>query len=361
MSPKLNPSRLSLARRTRGVTKKALAEGTGVGIRTVTAYESGEIEASREYVARLAEWLKFPESFFSGDDLSEPQPDGASFRSLSRLTSRDLHSALASGALGFALFDWIQTIFNTPEVDIPNLSGVTNAEAGAETVRALWGLGTKPIPNMVHLLESKGVAVLSLSVAREVDAFSVWKSERPFVFLNTKKSAEHSRMDAAHELAHLVLHRHQKKDGKGDAEREAKDFASAFLMPRADIIASARRCPSLKGVIHDKKRWGVSAIGYVVRLARLGLISEWHYRQLCMQTPRVEEPEPMPRERSKLLEQVLAQLRSGGMTRRQVAEELRLPLQDLNALMFGLVLTQLEGGGAGGASGRPNLRLVDSE
>jgi len=43
---------------------------------------------------------------------------------------------------------------------------------------------------------------------REVDAFSLWRHGSPFVFLNTQKTPEHSRFDVAHELGHLVLHRH---------------------------------------------------------------------------------------------------------------------------------------------------------
>ena len=34
-----------------------------------------------------------------------------------------------------------------------------------------------------------------------MDAYSFWRRGVPYVFLNTMKSAERSRMDAAHELA----------------------------------------------------------------------------------------------------------------------------------------------------------------
>jgi Zn-dependent peptidase ImmA (M78 family)/DNA-binding XRE family transcriptional regulator len=356
----VNPTRLSLARRRRGLTKKALAERTGVAIRTLTAYERGEIEAGQDFVSRLAAALEFPEPFFYGDDLQEPRPDGASFRSLSRMTARDRDRALASGAFGFALFDWIEERFDIPAVDVPDLSGVADPEGASEIVRAQWGMGTKPVPNMVHLLESHGVAVLTLhEEAREVDAFSAWRNERPFVFLNTKKSAEKARMDAAHELGHLVLHRHQKKTRR-DIEKEAKDFASALLMPRADVLAMARRNPTERAIIADKKRWGVSAIALVVRLHRLNLITEWHYRQLCMLIDRVDEPEPMAREQSKLLDRVFGHMRDEGVTRRQVATDLLLPLRDLNSLMFGLVLTQHDGGkiGSDRTPGTANLRLV---
>jgi hypothetical protein len=61
--------------------------------------------------------------------------------------------------------------------------------------------------------------VFSLSVdAAEVEAFSMWKEGAPFIFLNTGKSAEHGRFDAAHELGHLVLHRHEAPSGR-EADR----------------------------------------------------------------------------------------------------------------------------------------------
>lgn len=76
-------------------------------------------------------------------------------------------------------------------------------------VRAHWRIGELPIGNLIHLLESKGVRVYSLAEqGKSLDAFSLWHQNIPFVFLKTNKTAEHSRMDAAHELGHLVLHRH---------------------------------------------------------------------------------------------------------------------------------------------------------
>jgi hypothetical protein len=46
------------------------------------------------------------------------------------------------------------------------------------------GLGERRIRNMIHLLEEHGVRIFSLAVnTRTVDAFSLWKDERPFVFL----------------------------------------------------------------------------------------------------------------------------------------------------------------------------------
>jgi len=98
------------------------------------------------------------------------------------------------------LNDWVESRFDLPAPDLPDLRD-EEPEVAASVLRQHWGLGERPIKNMVHLLESKGVRVYSLAEnSVEVDAFALWHSKTPFVFLNTLKSAEHGRFDAAHEL-----------------------------------------------------------------------------------------------------------------------------------------------------------------
>ena len=60
---------------------------------------------------------------------------------------------------------------------------------------------------------------------KNVDAFSCWRNDEPYVFLNTFKSTERSRFDSAHELGHLVLHRHGGAKQGRSAEYEAHLFA----------------------------------------------------------------------------------------------------------------------------------------
>ncbi|WP_234014515.1 ImmA/IrrE family metallo-endopeptidase [Cronobacter dublinensis] len=78
----------------------------------------------------------------------------------------------------------------------------------------------------------------------EVDAFSFWVDEKPFVLLNTMKIPERSRFDAAHKLGHLVLHKHSSNNGR-QAELDTDRFASAFLMPERSVLATVLRMPSL--------------------------------------------------------------------------------------------------------------------
>ena len=69
------------------------------------------------------------------------------------------------------------------------------------------GARREAVGNLIHLLEAHGVRIYSLTHENtDLDAFSLYWHGQPFMFLGTEKSAERSRFDAAHELAHLVLH-----------------------------------------------------------------------------------------------------------------------------------------------------------
>lgn len=225
---------------------------------------------------------------------------------------------------------------------------IARAEGAADSVRRIWGIGEASIRNMIHLLESKGIRIFSLSVkAREVDAFSFWKDGTPFIFLNTNKSSEHSRFDAAHELAHLVLHRHAEPQGRA-AEREADAFASAFLMPRASVLAYAMRFPSIPSLIQLKTKWITSVAALNYRLHTVGITTDWQYRMLCVQIAksgfRLREPNEAPRETSQVLPKVFASLHEEGITRTKVARELKVPLSELEQLIFGLAMSGMSSG-----------------
>lgn len=361
-----NPSRLTLARKRRGLTMTKLAAAIGVEPRSISAYEKGEFGPDNDRLANLALALRFPEAFFFGDDLDEPTPDIASFRALSKMTAGQRDTALGAGAIALMLNEWIEARFELPTPDLPDLSREGGPEAAAHALRQMWTLGELPIKNLVHLLESRGVRVFSLSVdATEVDAFSMWRQSTPFVFLNTKKSAEHSRFDAAHELGHLVLHRHGSPQGR-EAEHEANAFASAFLMPRANVLAHAPRMASIDHLVKLKKLWGVSVAALTYRLHTVGVLSDWHYQSLYIEISsrgyRKKEPDEGPRENSQVLQKVFAALRDESVSKGDIASELCIPAEELDQLVFGLALTGLSGGNTGStiSTKAPQLRIVSS-
>ncbi len=345
-----NPCRLEIARKRRGLTQATLARLVRLTPKTISAYEAGTATPSPETISSLSRALTFPEAFFFGPDLEKPSKDGASFRSLSRMTAKQRDMALAQGSLALLVSQWIEKKFELPDSQVPDLRHLQNTpEAAADTLRRMWGLGELPIRNMVHLLESEGVRVFSLSIdAKEVDAFSIWVNDTPFIFLNNFKSAERSRFDAAHELGHLVLDRHGCANSSKELEMRADAFASALLMPSRSIIADHPRFPTIQALMSLKKAWGVALSAIVYRLHKLQLLSEWHYRALCIEIGkrgyRAQEPDESPRETSLIFPAILKDLyQTDGVGKAGIAKDLSIPVSELDCLWFGLTLNAVQG------------------
>lgn len=369
-----NMSRFDLARRRRGLTKRQLAQKLEVTERTLTNWDNnGSVDAKN--ADKISTVLDFPLPFFYENDIEEVNVEAVSFRALSKLSAKKRDIALSQATLAKLLSDWIDVKFNLPDVDLPDLhelrydvrdnpqikeydyllnnseiisdgsqdndfcSNTSYPEACAEVVRKVWGLGEKPIPNIIALLESKGVRVFSLSnESQEVDACCEWSGNRPFVFLNMSKSSERCRFDAAHELGHLVMHKHGLVEGK-QMEQEANAFASAFLMPQRSILAAPLKNPSLKTMIIKKQIWKVSVAALTYRYHKLGLISDWNsisiYQQLS-KAGKENEPNGILHESSLLLLKVFTALKNEGVRLKDISNEIHLNIDDIDCMTFGL-------------------------
>lgn len=352
-----NAQRLALARRRRGLKMTKLAKLVGVQPRSISAYEKGEFAPSDDMLSELARLLRFPVAFFFGPDMDVPDTAAASFRALSRMTAGERDAALGAGALALAVNDWLDAYFQLPTPDLPDLEA-EDPEAAAEIVRSAWGLGYRPIANLIHLLELKGVRVYSLTQdTRNADAFSFWRNVTPFVFLDRSTTAERVRFDAAHELGHLVLHKHGAPVGQ-NAEAQANAFASAFLMPASSVFAAVRHTVTLPRLIQLKKKWGVSVQALAYRLWKLTVLSDWQYRAMCIEMApyRRSEPEPMQHEASQVLGKMFASLEAEGITKAQVAKELCISRADLESLTFGMDVA--EGDALAAGTSRAPLRVV---
>jgi Zn-dependent peptidase ImmA (M78 family)/transcriptional regulator with XRE-family HTH domain len=361
------PARLTAARKRRGTTITALSADSGISTKSLSEYENSKKEPSRETVARLSKTLRVPPEYFSQPQLEEVPEEAMSFRAPSKMPRRSKDMALAIGSHAIELRAWIDAHYQTPPVDVPTLhkySGVRGASRAAAVLRAKWGLGETPVGNMVHLLELHGVAVFSIRGPQaKLDAVSFRVNDRPYVLLNTSKSAERGRFDAAHELGHLVLHSEARKVMGLVAEREADAFASAFLMPEGDVRAHMRVNPALDEIINRKRRWRVAAIALAYRLHELGLLSDWLYHTTCVNLSRMGyrsgEPDGMEREASRLLGKVMADVWTVRRGFEELCAQLAIQPHDLNDLVFSLAPIALEGDRQQSAPRHPELRVVD--
>jgi Zn-dependent peptidase ImmA (M78 family)/DNA-binding XRE family transcriptional regulator len=364
---KINPSRLKLARTRRKMTLKLLAEATGLTTKIISTYEKEECEYTPKFetLNLISSVLQYPVDFLIDEtEIEHIDASTVSFRSLKSMRAADEHAAIAAGEIGLLVDRYLTSKFpKRPKPNLPEFRAST-PEAAAGYIREYWDLGSLSINNMIHLLEKNGVRVFSLAENTcSVDAFSFWKDDIPFIFLNTQKSGERSRFDAAHELGHLIMHKHGSPQGK-DVESEADSFAAHLLMPENTILAFKGRLLSLEDIIKLKKNWVVSAMALIIQMKNLGVISDWHYRTILIEASkrglRSTEIEGIKHEKSGLLPVMLNELQSNhGIDIRALAKELSIPLEELTNLFF--MIGVIDGGGRKSTSltqKKANLRLV---
>ena len=345
-----NRERLEFALDKRGFTQTKLAELLGITARQVRNYVKDEQIPDLNELANL---LEFPVHFFTNDEkLPELKSQAVSFRARSRTSKRLEKEALNHSITAFLLNDWLETEFTLSQAVLPDFSDIPPEEA-AQELRLEWGLGNEPITNMLTLLEAKGVRVFSLSLdTKDIDAFCTWYENHPFVFLNTQKSAERSRFDAAHELGHLIRDKYSMEHSKNSEitadeprdiiEKEANAFASAFLMPEAALRLYRHVPITIENLLKIKRRFGVSLVALAYRMHKLGMITDRMYiHNLCplfaKKKYRTIEPEPMEREISSALRKMLTILKNDGIGIEQIAENLNVSPKDVADLTFGLV------------------------
>ena len=355
-----NATRLKIARQRNKITSKELAELIGVSPITITRIEKETNQPDIRTVEAIAAQLSYPIKFFYEDDINIISKETASFRSLKKMSAKERDAALAAGSLAQIFLNWADKEFNLPDIDLPDFSQHYTPEAAAREIREVWGVGELPIGNLINLLESKGVRIFSLAEStKNVDAFSLWSDNTPYVFLNTIKTAERSRFDAAHELGHLLLHKHGGTSGSKEVESEANAFASHFLMPDNDVRAAIPYFHSLDQLVKAKKRWKVSlaALGY--RLRKMNKMTEWQYRTFCINVNKkfgTIEPNTIDREETIVWKMVFTELWKDGLTRDQIAEELNLPDHELENMFFGLL--NANGNPAAKNGFRPKIELI---
>ena len=351
----LVPERIKEARLARGMSAIDLASRVGVTRQAISKYELGIAEPSSAVMNEIADCLNMPISFFH-KPLSAPANQGTVFfRSLKTNASRakDVLSKKIQWAAQLAEILSEDILF--PEVDLPSLPdkysqvvefSYDEIEDITMYLRKYWGLGTAPITNMSRLLESHGIIVASVkSGFSETDACSSFIEQRPFVFLDMQKEcAVRTRFNMAHELGHLILHQDISQKDLDDKkildriEREANQFASCFLLPRASFVLDIRST-SLSSFLPLKCKWKTSIQAMVYRCHELDIFSEnqmiYIQKQISAKRWRKHEPydDEWPCENAVILRTAIQMLLDrGDYTKDEFVDFLRLPGRDIEEI-----------------------------
>lgn len=295
-------TRLSEARRARGITASDLASMIQVSVQSLSKYENGHQTPRHETVDKLASTLGIPRQyFFRNQRFDDSRP--VFWRSKLTAQAGDLDRAAVRLDWLKEVVDYLGDFFEFPSLDLVDFDVPGDplsisrgfVEDAANTLRNEWNVRRGPLPDVLEKVEASGILVSRIHVnAEKVDAFSQWSDKFgiPFIMLSRDKaSAARQRFDALHELAHILLHRnvtHAHLNNRATyklLEKQADAFASFMLLPEQDFLDELY-APTLDGMVSLKERWGTSVAAMIMRLSSLEIIDDFQTKRMWMNYTR---------------------------------------------------------------------------
>ncbi len=352
--------RLKLARSAAGLSLRGLEERieNRVTAQAIGKYERDESVPSSGVLIALADALSVSVDYLAGDQ--EMALEGVEFRKKSLTSKREemqveakvLHLLerylMVEEFLGLPSLDWDKP----REAPYPVVNDPSEADRAAHSLRLYWGLGLDPIPNLVELMEERGIKVLSCALGN-IDGLMArvrraGKSIVPVLVVNDSHWGERQRLTMAHELGHMVLESPAPAkagvDPKVDDETAAFRFAGAFLMP-AEVLWAAigknRTSIGWSELFALKELFGVSVQALTYRCKDLGIFGRplfqrlFHeFSRLGWRKPPYKEPYAMqgevPRRFERLCFRALAE---DAISEAKAAELLEISVHELNQRM----------------------------
>ena len=321
-----------------------------VTAQAISKYERDETMPGSGVLIALADALDVPIDYLASD--GDIRLEAVDFRK-KRLTSRREGARVEAKVLHLLeRYLAVEEILGLPTVgwDMPReapwpvLSDLAEAEQATLGLRAHWGLGLDPIPNLVDLLEERGIKVLAMSLP-DIDGLTARvrredRSVASVVVVNRGDWGERQRFTLAHELGHMVLG----AAPKIDEEKAAHRFAGAFLMPAETLrskVGKHRKSMGWGELFELKRIFGVSVQALTYRCKDLGIFGVPVVRKLFdefdrrgWRSPPYEEPGAMPGERPKRFERLCFRaLSEGAISEAKAAELLGHSVHELNRRM----------------------------
>ena len=285
LSKDINPEMITLARQSRGLSQKELAQELAITPALLSKMESGIRDTTTENLKKTASILDYPVDFFFNkhsiyglgiSEIYHRRRQDISNKTLDRIHAQvniitmSLNKMLRGVEIGENEFR---------SLDIDEFSG--DASEVARAVRAMWNVTPGPIRNLTRIVEYARAIVIPFDFGtNRIDALSYWRgSSVPLFFVNAYIPGDRLRFSLCHELGHTIMHQNCPLP---DVERQADIFAAEFLMPEKEI-RSQLIDTTLEKLAILKPHWKVSMAALLKRATDLGTITERKSRTLWAQ------------------------------------------------------------------------------
>lgn len=289
-----NGARLKAARQYNSMTIGDVAQALNVSNQSISQFENNKTEPKLENIFLLSNLLGFPREYFYEQDDSGVTLGNTYFRSLASTSKKERNAQVERVRLLSKIYTAIQNHITFPVFDLQTQSDKTPEEL-ADYVREMWGLGRKPIYNLIDVMEKHGVIITNaFENNSDIDAYShveiINHKSVPIVVLGYEKNIFRQQFNAAHELGHILTDGQYELDELSKAEYRDMEtymnrFAGALLIPREMLLEDLRGNwkVDIRYYIELKKKYRVSAQALIVCANQIGAISTNQYQYLMKQ------------------------------------------------------------------------------
>jgi Zn-dependent peptidase ImmA (M78 family) len=315
-------SKLKTARSLTGMSTRAVAaklvQRFRISHATVANYESGRSVPPMDVLAALADLYGRPLNWFleRGKSLA-----GIRYRNLkSRVRMSELHRYEADVQRWVDGYVALECRLGRPlratTSPIRDASNTPPEDLSRAIRRQLRLSEDGPIASIVEVLEQFGIRVLENPTVLRIDGLAAKYGDEYVVVLNPTVSNDRTRLNAAHELAHVLLGDCDRNEPEPKAaEQRAFEFASHFLLPNRPL-KRAFEGKSMVRLVQFKERYGISLAAMVYRAEKLGFITKPEARRLWIEFARLgwrtNEPGQVRPDRATRFEQLMDEALLGG-------------------------------------------------
>ena len=281
--------RLKEARLASGMSTRAVASvleerhpDVAVSHTMIAKYEKASATPPVKVVTVLAEVYERPEEWF----LERSMPlQRVSYRCLSsRVLVRERHQFEAQAQHWLEAYIKLERHLGKRVRRRRWSESIDAPDRLAESIRKSFKYKkTDPVYSVIEVMEEYGIRVVELPTSAKIDGLAATLGDEPVVVLNPSAANDRCRLNAAHELAHVL---YGDCSGTGQKSRAVEDrafaFASSLLIPN-DTLASVFVGRSAVKLKSAKEHFGISMAAMVYRAEKLGIIDARTAKKLWIQ------------------------------------------------------------------------------
>jgi Zn-dependent peptidase ImmA (M78 family) len=280
--------RLLSARQTAGFSTRIVAERlkphVSVSHATLANYEKDATRPPIDVMTALATLYQRPLNWFLGNGATL---SGVRYRNLkSKVGVKDRQKFEGECQRWLDAYVSIENHLGdalTVDLKFSATDGESPADAASRLRRHTLNLDeTDRLPSVVEVLERMGCRVMESETDLAIDGLAAMLGNESVVVLNGEVSNDRARMNAAHELGHIVNGDCGDDEEDRNEERAAFEFASHLLLTSA-MLREAFKRKSVVDLVRFKERFGISLAAMVYRAKEERLIRESEAKNLWVE------------------------------------------------------------------------------